>query len=207
MCIFQPLSQLVFSCSQVECQKFCINELYSSHIAYVKPSLINSLSSLNQCNALLTILSKQLLFRESLEQYIILWCWYWNFICWKVTDFYIWHITIINYSACPQYDIMVLCILRCILLTAWFVFPFLLRDGQDYIHVLWHRIYHLTPQPDKDCVIHSEHSPRSFHSQKSSFQDMSYQQVLFQVVTRAVNYCDIQLLLQCLPSRKCLARA
>lgn len=42
----------------------------------------------------------------------------------------------------------------------------------------------------------------SFHSQNPSFQDMSYQQVLCQVVTRAVNYCDIQLLFQRLPSRK-----
>lgn len=72
MCIFQSLSQLVFSCSQGECQDFCINELYSTHIALVSPSLINSLSSLNQGNPLLTILSKQLLSRESLAQYIIL---------------------------------------------------------------------------------------------------------------------------------------
>lgn len=79
---------------------------------------------------------------------------------------------------------------------------FLLRE--EYCHVFGHGFCHLTLQPDKDWVILSERRLCRFHSQKSSFQDMSHQQVLFQVVTGAVVNCDIQLLLQCLPSRKCL---
>lgn len=68
--------------------------------------------------------------------------------------------------------------------------------------------FHRTPQPDKDCVIHSEHSPTSW---TSSFHTSHFKTCLtsrfFQVVTRAVNHCDIQLLLQCLPSPKCLTGA
>lgn len=56
-------------------------------------------------------------------------------------------------------------------------FSFPPHTRKDYIQEFRHGFY-LTPQPDKDCVIHSEHSPSSFHSQKSSFQDMSYQQFL-----------------------------
>lgn len=83
-------------------------------------------------------------------------------------------------------------------------FLFHLREEQDYIYVFGHEFYCLTVQPAKDCVIHSEIPLCSFHPQKSSFQDMSHQQVLFQVVTWAVSYCDIQLLFQWLPSQKCL---
>lgn len=50
-------------------------------------------------------------------------------------------------------------------------FLFHLREGQDYIYVFGHEFYCLTVQPVKDCVIHSEISLCSFHSQKSSFQD------------------------------------
>ena len=45
----------------------------------------------------------------------------------------------------------------------------------------------------------------SFHPQKISFPVLSHRQVSFQVVTRAVNYCDIQLLL-CRPITEAYTR-
>lgn len=85
----------------------------------------------------------------------------------------------------------------------WFSIPAKREKGLQYMYWTW-GLPPNTTQPDKDWVIHSKQSLCSFHSQKSSFQNVSFHQVLSQVVTRAVSYCDIQLLLQCQPLQKCL---
>lgn len=70
--VYLSLPTGVFLFTRNECQNVCISELHPSHIVHVKPSLINSLSLLNQVNPLVTIFSKQLLSRESMAQYLIL---------------------------------------------------------------------------------------------------------------------------------------
>ncbi len=57
----------------------------------------------------------------------------------------------------------------------------------------------IKPHPDKNCLI--------FFQTPFTLRNPHFTNRCFQDVTMAVNYCDIQLLLQCLPSQKCLAGA
>lgn len=164
------------------------DELYPICMAHVRPSFMNSLSLLYQGNPPATILSEQLLSREYLAQYIILWCL--HFRRCLVTDsfdftFSKWYmVQTINYSACP-----------------WCFHSFLTQEATTSRYFRRDFTYSNTStwQGLGDSFWTSSfHTPHFKTCLTSRF---------FQVVTRPVNYCDIQLLLQCLPSPKCLTGA
>ena len=77
----------------------------------------------------------------------------------------------IHYSVCSHCDIMVWPVVSCnliyFLITAQLdCILFLFIEEQDCVQVSGHKFSHRAPHPDKDRVIHSEHSPSHFHSQK-----------------------------------------